>query len=189
MIASIDVFNRKDYCSERLSNFIVDITKDGSTVWTYHHKGHPGDITHIPVTAGVMGDGVKVSLGRGIICSEFCSSQQGMQCESASAVGNSHRMGSKSGTSIGCDDTSSTDYLQCECGFIPDNERADTLKQGPVLEDNAQESCPAYTKDDKGRNTNESARKYQKVVLTLGVDESPEADGSINIASAKMSRD
>ena len=48
------------------------------------------------------------------------------------------------------------------------------------------EGCPAYTKSDSGRNTNKKNRIYQKVVLTLGVDESPDVDGSIPIASAKI---
>ena len=42
--------------------------------------------------------------------------------------------------------------------------------------------------EDNGKATGTVNRRYQKVVLTLGVDEGPEADGSIPIASAKWCR-
>jgi len=124
--------------------------------------------------------------GRDTTCSEFCSAHQDMQCVSASGVDYNQRLQCRSGSLLDCGDSSTKDYLQCECGFVSGSERADVLKQGPVLEENVQEMCPAYTKSDAGRNTNEKDRRYQKVVLTLGVDEGPEADGSIPIASAKM---
>jgi len=61
-IAYIQVFNRKDCCSDRLANFIVQITDDNSVVWTYRHKGIASLFTHIVVPTPVLGNGVKVSL-------------------------------------------------------------------------------------------------------------------------------
>merc|ERR1712238_298471 len=56
------IFNRSDCCSDRLKNFIVEITQDGLTVWTYQHKGQPSTVTKVDVPSGIIGDGVKVSL-------------------------------------------------------------------------------------------------------------------------------
>jgi len=119
-------------------------------------------------------------------CSDFCSSHQDMKCVSASET-NSHteRMQCKADNSLGCNDKSMDDYLQCKCGFVSDSERADILKQGPVLMKNTQDYCPAYT----ANHANESDRRYQKVTLTLGVHSDTDSDGSIPVVAAKMAQD
>jgi len=130
------------------------------------------------------------SMQRTTTCSEFCSSHQGMTCLSASETKEDNdRVRCESSTPIQCDQSSSTNYLQCECSFISGSERADTLKRGPVMEENEQDYCPAYTTIGENDHSNEKERRYQKVTLTLGVNDSPEADGSIPVVAAKMVQD
>ena len=58
-----------------------------------------------------------------------------------------------------------------------------------MLEENSQEYCPPYTTIGDNDHSNEKERKYQKVTLTLGVDDSLEADGSIPVVAAKIVQD
>ena len=130
------------------------------------------------------------AFGQTTSCSKFCSSHQGMQCVSAFKTDlYNERLLCESSTTLKCDEVSDNKYLQCECGFVPGSERSDILKKGPVLEENVQEYCPAYTTVEGNDHANEAERRYQKITLTLGVDDSLEADGSIPVVAAKMVRD
>lgn len=61
-IDSIFIYNRQDCCSDRLSNFKVDVLRGESVVWSYTYSGMPGYHTAIDVPGTVIGDSVKVSL-------------------------------------------------------------------------------------------------------------------------------
>ena len=62
-IDSISIYNRQDSCcSNRLSNFKVDVLFGKSVVWSYTHSGMPGYRTDIDIPGTVNGDSVKISL-------------------------------------------------------------------------------------------------------------------------------
>ena len=58
----IKVYNRKDCCSERLSNFDVIITNNGRETWRYYKSGRASEMTSIDVPANKVGNKVKVQL-------------------------------------------------------------------------------------------------------------------------------
>jgi len=61
-IETIEIFNRQDCCSSRLSDFIVTIYNQGEEVWTYQNPpGIPPYRTIIDVP-NIKGNEVKVSL-------------------------------------------------------------------------------------------------------------------------------
>ena len=60
-INSVKVFNRRDCCSERLSNFILIIYNSGAEVKRYQHNGHPGYFEEV-FFGGVVGDRVRIQL-------------------------------------------------------------------------------------------------------------------------------
>lgn len=65
-IGDILLANRTDCCSDRLSNFTVSVSNDGSTWQFYSHPGAAGAITSIPVNR--TGRFVKVQLdGTGVL--------------------------------------------------------------------------------------------------------------------------
>jgi hypothetical protein len=113
-------------------------------------------------------------------CDEFCSSFHEMQCVAASS--------DKSGTceedaAMTCDAPTTSNDLLCTCGFKAGSARASIFDMAPVFEKNAVRSCPAYetATNNKGETyyTNEAARDYTMVELTLDVDVSGTGAASV----------
>ena len=65
LIDFIKVYNRKDCCTDRLSNFDLTITNDGKEVWKYQQTGKAPEVTDIDVPANISGNKVKLQL-RGV---------------------------------------------------------------------------------------------------------------------------
>ena len=61
-IDSIYIYNREDCCSDRLSNFKVNVLRGESIVWSYTHSGMPGYHAAIDVPGTVNGDSVEVEV-------------------------------------------------------------------------------------------------------------------------------
>jgi len=173
------LYTEKEHVAEPTSNACINLAFGGDL--TSHEVYEYCDSDETTCTVNVN------NKLRSTTCSKFCSSHQGMTCVSASETNYIERIQCESGSTIACDDSSPQDYLQCECSFIF-SERADILKQGPVLEENVQDYCPAYTTINKNDHANEKERRYQKVTLTLGLNDDPD-DGSIPIIAAKMDDD
>ena len=113
------------YVAEVTSNACINLAFGGDI--TIHETYEYCDSNNTTCTVNIN---IK---GRDITCSDFCSTHQDMQCLSASDADYNQRLQCTSGSLLACGDSSTKDYLQCECGFVVGSERADVLKQGPVL--------------------------------------------------------
>ena len=121
-----------------------------------------------------------------------------MKCLAAAQYSSlSDRRTCGAGAPIGCDVVTTENALLCTCGFqSPTAPRAQQLHTGPVIAPNFGPFCPAYHYDQTtffdGLNdtaysiqTNEAARKYQKVTVTLGVGE----QGAFVASAGKVTMD
>lgn len=123
-------------------------------------------------------------------CNEFCSSFHEMECVSAAL----DKWGScTEDTTMTCDEVTTSTNVLCTCGFKNGAARESYMDLAPVFEKNAVRSCPAYETalNSEGNEyyTNENARTYKMVELTLDIDEAGTGAATVTDIDVRVDQD